>query len=134
MTSPPVGEAIKVRVGFARSANAVFQTLPKKVRTGLLQKIKTVALNPKLGKPLIGEFHRCVRVTYGRLRSVVLLGAHGAAAVVVTIGPRKSGSRDDAYEVAMAYLAQHPDEIETILRHMQAYVEAEERSRKPKGG
>jgi mRNA-degrading endonuclease RelE of RelBE toxin-antitoxin system len=121
---PPLEAAAKVRIGFVRTANDQFLRLPENVRTGLLKKIKTLVLNPNAGKPLVNELHGCCRVTYGRLRCIVRVAEGAAVGLVIVVAPRKKGSKDDAYAMAIEYMTRNRVEAEKILaRHIRAFLE-----------
>jgi hypothetical protein len=70
---------------------------------------------------LIGELQGCCRVSYGRIRAVVRLAENAAVGLVIAVGPRKEGSKDDPYVVGREYLASDPAEIyETIVDHIRS--------------
>jgi len=111
------------RVGFANSAHKQFEALPERVRTGLMRKLKDVALSPSLAKPLTGELGGLYRVTYGRLRCIIRLTGEAAVVLVVNVSPRKEGARDDPYRRAVDALRSDPSLEVLFADHVRAYME-----------
>lgn len=123
--SVPATASPKVRIGFVRSADDVLRTLPEPVQRGLREKIKAHVLNPRLGKPLVGELQGCCRVTYGRVRCIVRMAEGIAVGLVIAVGSRKSGDKGDPYALALDYMKNHPEEAQEILaRHIRAFMES----------
>ena len=116
--------SVKVRIDFTASANTVFLRCNQKVRDGLLRKLNELALHPDLGKPL----HDCLagyyRVSYGRMRCVVGGNTKDPVLLVLVLGPRKEGARDDAYALAVAAIRTADPSIETMFAsYVRAYIE-----------
>lgn len=125
--SPP-----KVSIGFVASANAQFKALPDKLKRGLLQKLKELALHPGLGKPLIGSLQGCYRISYGSYRCVVRMTDGIAMVLVLVVAKRKAGSRDDAYTLALDLLRRSDPSVQEIFaRHIRAHLEEQCRASGP---
>jgi mRNA-degrading endonuclease RelE of RelBE toxin-antitoxin system len=121
----PVETTTKVRIGFTRSANEQFLSLPEKERTSLLAKLVELARNARLGKPLVGDLKGCVRISLGRLRCVAKCAAGAAVVLVLVIAKRAHGSRKDSYELAKRALATQNEEIQSALQaHVTAHLES----------
>lgn len=130
--APPKATGARVKIGFVRSADAVFRGLSPAKRRALLGKIKAHVLNPNLGKPLVGELVGCCRVTLGRIRCIVRLAEGVAVGLVIAVGQRKEGSCNDPYVLALNYVNSNADEAEEILgRHVRAFLEETVRRNKP---
>src|SRR5947209_11421734 len=113
----------RVRLGFAASAHDQFEKIPRHIREGLTRKLKDVALNPKIAKPLTGKLNGHFRVTYGRLRCVVRLTNEAPVLLVLVVAPRREGARDDAYQQALDALRADPPSEKLFAAHVRAYLE-----------
>jgi|GEM_PF-3981750 len=124
-TTEPVQETeLKVRLGFAASADAFFKRLSQREQKGLLRKLKDLALNPRLGKPLTGQLAGHCRIMYGRLRCVVrTIDKTPVLLVVVLIALRAEGTRDDVYQLAVKALRSDPSIEQLFAAHVRAYLE-----------
>ncbi len=100
--------------------------LDTRTREGLLKKLKVLALQPSLGKPLVGELSGCCRVTFGRARCIVRVADGVAVALVIAVAQRKEGSKDDAYALAIDFMVKNRVEAEAaLMRHIRAFLEAD---------
>jgi mRNA-degrading endonuclease RelE of RelBE toxin-antitoxin system len=98
--------------------------MPEKIRRGLLQKLKELALHPALGKPLVDDLQGCYRLTYARYRCIVRMTEGIAVVLVLVVAKRQAGSRADAYEIALRVVAQSDPSVQEIFaRHIRAYAE-----------
>ena len=79
----------------------------RRVRQGLSERIDGLANEPdKQGKPLTGELHgvRSLRAVGQRYRILYRLERQRVVVLVVAVGIRKEGSKDDVYSVARKLL------------------------------
>ncbi|MDE2573154.1 MAG: hypothetical protein KGM44_11640 [bacterium] len=107
----------------AQAAHAAFERLTKREREAMTAKLKGLALNPALGKPLRGTLSGYYRISYGRLRAVVRSDGKNPLLFVVMLGVRTAGKRDDVYERALAALRQaEPSFGNLFRRHLAAYL------------
>ena len=127
---PENSSSTKARVGFVRSANDQFKALPERVRKQLLRKLKEVALNPSLGKPLVNDLKACRRVTFGRLRCVVRVAEGMAVVLVLVISPRKAGAAEDPYHLATEMMSKGGPQVQELLEHHVRAFLADATSRK----
>lgn len=131
---PPreVSAGPRARIGFVRSAASEFHAQSAKTQRGLMAKLKELAFNPQLGKPLTGALRGCARVTYGRMRCVVRVAEGVAVVLVLVVAERKAGSREDAYAVATELVAANEPEVKDLLaKHVRAYLQ--QQPPRPKG-
>ena len=113
----------RVRLGFAASADAYFKNLSERERKGLLRKLKDLALNPRLGKPLTGELAGHCRISHGRLRCFVRM-TNGAPVLRVSVVALKAeGARDDVYQLALNALRSDPSIEQLFAAHVRAHLE-----------
>jgi mRNA-degrading endonuclease RelE of RelBE toxin-antitoxin system len=116
-------EEPRVRIGFTRTADNALQKLSPKVRVGLLAKLKQLALNPNLAKPLQRELAGCYRVTYGRVRCVVRVADGIAVVIVIAVAPRAEGSSSDPYVLALEYIRSGDPTVHDILSaHIRSFT------------
>ncbi len=83
--------------------------LPKQLRPGFIKKLRTVGIDPDLGKPLSGELKPYRTLRLGRYRIIYLYDPADDVVWVVSIGIRKAGARDDVYQQLLRDL--HAGEI-----------------------
>jgi mRNA-degrading endonuclease RelE of RelBE toxin-antitoxin system len=115
-----------LEIGFSDSARASFDGLSVKEQNGLVRKFRALAQNPASGKPLTGELHGYYRVTLGRIRAVVRTAERVFVVYVLTIGPRKAGSKLDPYVVAIECLKRGDEDIRAAFAQL---IEARFRER-----
>lgn len=91
--------------------------LPKQLRPGFINKLRTVGIDPDLGKPLSGELKPYRTLRLGRYRIIYLYDpaddvdslCSPQVVWVVSVGIRKAGARDDVYQQLLRDL--HAGEI-----------------------
>lgn len=107
----------------SQSAHTVFERLTQRERDAMAAKLKILARNPALGKPLVGALSGYYRISYGRLRAVVRSDGKTPLLFVVMLGIRAGGKRDDVYARALAALRNAEPSFESLFRrHLGAYL------------
>jgi len=83
--------------------NMLATTTDRRTLEKIRERIDGLALDPDLqGKPLLGELKgfRSVRAAGQRFRIIYRVRQAQVEVLVVAVGPRREGSREDIYELA----------------------------------
>jgi mRNA interferase RelE/StbE len=101
---------LKFKIVFTEAATRMLKGIrDKRIQELLLKRIHELAENPdKLGKPLLEELavFRSIRAVGQRYRIIYAIDKEKVIVVVVGMGLRKEGSRDDIYRLLRKLIRQ----------------------------
>ena len=100
--------ALEYKINLAPTALKMLKAISdRRVRQKLVERIDQLKQEPdKQGKPLLGELSgfRSVRAIGQRYRIIYKVDRGGITVIVVAVGIRKAGSKDNIYDLAKKLL------------------------------
>lgn len=97
-------------IRWTETATTLAEALPdQRIRRLISQRVDQLAKSPEQqGKPLVGELvgFRTVRAVGQRYRIVYRVERREVVVVIVAVGKRKAGNKDNIYELAKKLLKQ----------------------------
>ncbi|MFP4407792.1 MAG: type II toxin-antitoxin system RelE family toxin [Spirochaetaceae bacterium] len=94
---------MRYRVTLTKTAAEALQRIEKRARKQIINKLRDLEINPlKRGSPLLGELqgYRDVRAAEQRYRIIYTVEEDRVVVLVVYVGIRKDGDKNDVYSIA----------------------------------
>ena len=94
---------MRYRVEFTPVGRQMLRDLGDRGAAGrIIHAVEGLAADPgKQGKPLYGEFEGLRRARFSRFRVIYRVDERGGRVVILAVGMRKEGSKNDIYALAM---------------------------------